>query len=138
MFPEDVNLENNCLALATDTIKYFDGRLVETAKSKQNLDSNENDNSGLFGWVDVETGDEPKILLTLTHDYGAVANALAYLAQKTDNPQLMQWADQKLEFVWQNRMNPHLPVLNEQFIPFKKHLVIPGILKNFKVGLIRQ
>ena len=98
-FPEDPNLQNNCLALAKDTIKHFDFN-----------------SAGLWGWVDASTGSEPRILLTLTHDYGLVANALAYLSQQTENPQLMQWADQKLEFVWQNRMNEQLPILHEQFI----------------------
>ena len=111
-FPEDQNLQNNCLALAADTIQYFDGVDFNSENS-----INSGNNNGLWGWVNVETGSEPRIPLTLTHDYGAVAHGLAYVSQKTDNPQLMQWADQKLDFVWQNRMNQNLPLLNEQFIP---------------------
>ena len=120
-FPEDLTLQNNCLALAKDTIKHFDGegRSGLSTMANHNVDFNSGNNSGLWGWVDVETGSEPRISLTLTHDYGEVANGLAYLSQKTENPQLMQWADQKLEFVWQNRMNEQLPVLNEQFTPSK-------------------
>ena len=102
-FPEDQNLQNSCVNLAKATIKYFD------FKSEQK--------GGIWGWVDVETGSEPRILLTRTQDFGGLANGIAYLSQKMDNPQLMQWADQKLEFVWQNRMHEQLPVLNEQFIP---------------------
>ena len=104
-FPKDQNLQNDCLALAKDTIQHFDYK--------------PGNNRGLWGWVDVATASEPRILLTLTQDYGAVANSLAYLSQQTNDPQLMQWADQKLEFVWQNRMNEQLPILNEQFNPNK-------------------
>ena len=102
-FPEDQNLQNDCLALAKDTIESFD--------------VNSENNSGFWGWVDVATGSEPRISLTLTHDYGEVANGLAYVSQRTENPDLMEWADQKLEFVWQNRMNEQLPILHEQFSP---------------------
>lgn len=111
-FPEDQNLQNDCLALAEDTIQHFDGEVRSDLPTRGN-------NSGLWGWVDVTTGSEPRIALTLTHDYGAVANGLAYVSQQTENSQLMQWADQKLEFVWQNRMNEQLPILNEQFNPNK-------------------
>ncbi|MGK7895801.1 MAG: hypothetical protein AB4372_19850 [Xenococcus sp. (in: cyanobacteria)] len=104
-FPEDQKMQDNCLALAEETIQYFD--------------VNSENNSGFWGWVDVATGSEPRISLTLTHDYGEVANSLAYLSQQTENPDLMEWADQKLEFVWQNRLNEQLPILNEQFIPHK-------------------
>ena len=120
-FPEDLNLQNECVDLAADTIKHFDGEGRSSLPTMPNhrVDFNSGNNSGLWGWVDVQTGGEPRILLTLTQDYGAVANSLAYLSQKIGNPQLMQWADQKLEFVWQNRMNEQLPLLNEQFIPTK-------------------
>ncbi len=126
-FPQDQNLQNNCLALAEDTIQHFDGEGRSGFPTMPNhhvdrehpVDFNSGNNSGLWGWVDVETGSEPRISLTLTHDYGAVANALAYVSQQTNNTQLMQWADQKLEFVWQNRLNEQLPILNEQFIPTK-------------------
>ena len=117
-FPDDLNLQKECVDLAVDTITHFDGEGWSGLPTMPNhrVDFNSGNISGLWGWVDVQTGGEPSILLTLTHDYGAVANALAYLSQKIGNPQLMQWVDQKLEFVWQNRINEQLPLLNEQFI----------------------
>ena len=122
-FPEDQNLQDYCLDLAEDTIVHFDGKRQSDLPTIPNhlidFNSDNKSNSGLWGWVDVETGNEPRISLTLIQDYGAVANGLAYLSGQTANPQLMQWADRKLEFVWQNRMNEHLPVLNEQFLPSK-------------------
>ena len=102
-FSEDLSLQNDCLALASDTIEHFD---FEPGSDQ-----------GLWGWVDVKTGSEPRISLTLIQDYGAIANALSYLSESTGNPELMSWADKKLDFVWQNRLNANLPLLNEQFLP---------------------
>jgi len=102
-FQEDLALQDDCLALASDTMEHFD---FEPGNDQ-----------GLWGWVDVETGSEPRILLTLIQDYGAIANAFAYLSESTENSQLMQWAERKLDFVWQNRLNSNLPLLNEQFLP---------------------
>ena len=103
-FPDDLNLLKKCVALAEATIKHFD-----------------ENNAGMWGWVEVKDG-QPKSKVTLTQDYGAVANGLAYLSQKTGNPKFIKWANQKLEFVWQNRMNQHLALLEEQFTPTQAFL----------------
>lgn len=104
-FPKDTNLQNQCKAFAEDTIEHFDFQFSSRKKG------------GMWGWVDVNTGGDPRGQVTLTQDYGSVATAFAYLSQKTRDPKFLWWADQKLEFVWQNRMNPNLPILYDQFTP---------------------
>lgn len=103
-FPEDAHLQTQCAELAQSTLEHFD----VPARSEQP--------SGLWGWVDVESGAAPRSALTLTQDYGQVAQGLAYVAQATKQPRFLSWANQKLQFVWQHRMDDSLPLLYEQFV----------------------
>ncbi|MDL5057058.1 hypothetical protein [Geitlerinema calcuttense] len=104
-FPNDLTLQNRCVALAKATLQYFDFRTPSGERG------------GMWGWVNVANGGEPRGAITLIQDYGEVAKGLAYLSARTGDPQFLQWADQKLQFVWQNRMNPNLPLLPELLIP---------------------
>lgn len=100
-FPDDAARLEQCLELAASTVQYFD---VEGAAP-----------SGLWGWVDV-AADSPRSSLTLTQDYGQVAQGMAYLSQATGNPEWLAWADEKLQFVWQHPLTSDFPLLQEQFI----------------------
>jgi rhamnogalacturonyl hydrolase YesR len=104
-FPNDQVLQNQCVALAEATIRYFDVRLPSGQLG------------GMWAWVDVASGGEPRGAITLTQHFGEVGEGLAYLSQKTGNPEFLKWADQKLDFVWQNRMSSTLPILHDQFLP---------------------
>lgn len=104
-FPNDPDLQKNVMALALATMKYFDFELQPGKKG------------GVWNFVDVKSGGEPRSRVARTQDFGAIANGLGYLSQKTGDPKLLKWADQKLEFVWQHRMNKNLPLLVEQFTP---------------------
>ena len=103
-FAGDRALQDQCVELAQSTIDHFD---VPAEAERPN---------GLWGWVDVASDQAPRSSLTLTHDYGDVAWGMAQLSQQTTNPQFMQWADEKLRFVWQHPMTPDLPILHEQFV----------------------
>ncbi|MFH7243858.1 MAG: hypothetical protein ACHWZW_13520 [Spirulina sp.] len=101
-FPQDQTLQQNCVDLAHRTMAYFD----VPADPQPN---------GLWGWVDV--GDtQARSSLTLTQDYGDVALAMAQISQWTGDSTYAQWADEKVRFVWQQRMTPDLPLLQEQFV----------------------
>jgi uncharacterized protein (UPF0297 family) len=41
---------------------------------------------------------------------------MAQIAEAQQRPDLLQWADQKLQFVWQHPQSPTLPLLYEQFV----------------------
>ncbi|MGF1461133.1 MAG: hypothetical protein ACFBSG_19155 [Leptolyngbyaceae cyanobacterium] len=103
-FSGDRALQNQCVELAQSTIDHFD---VPAEAERPN---------GLWGWVDVASDQAPRSSLTLTHDYGDVAWGMVQLSLQTADPQFMQWADEKLRFVWQHPMNPDLPILHEQFV----------------------
>ena len=98
-------VQKKVVALALATMKYFDFELQPGKKG------------GMWNYVDVKSGGEPRSRVARTQDFGAIANGLAYLSQKTGDPKFLKWADQKLEFVWQHRMNQNLPLLAEQFTP---------------------
>lgn len=102
-FPEQPRLQNNCKEFARSAIAHFDVPAGPTS-------------NGLWGWVDVASDQASRSSLTLTQDYGEVALGMAWLAQLTENPTYLQWADEKLQFVWQHRMTPDLPILQEQFV----------------------
>lgn len=104
-FPDDPDLQKKVVALAKATMKYFDFELKPGKKG------------GVWNFVDVNSGGEPRGRVARTQDFGAIANGLAYLSQKTGDRRFLKWADQKLVFVWQHRMNKDLPLLYEQFTP---------------------
>lgn len=103
-FPGDRTLQTQCLELARSTIQHFD---VPTTAAQP---------TGLWGWVNVAGDRTPRSSLTLTQDYGEVAWGMAQLSQQTNDLQFAQWADTKLQFVWQHPMSPELPLLHEQFV----------------------
>jgi rhamnogalacturonyl hydrolase YesR len=104
-FPNDRALQNQCVNLAEATIQHFDSRLPSGNKG------------GMWGWVDVASGGDARAPLTITQHFGEVAEGMAYLSRKTGNPEFLNWADQKLDFVWQHRMSATLPILHDQFSP---------------------
>lgn len=104
-FPNDPDLQKKIVALAKATMKYFDFSLKSGKKG------------GMWNFVDVKSGTEPRSQITLTQDFGATAYGLAYLSQKTGDSRYRKWADQKLEFVWQYRLSKNLPLLNDLFTP---------------------
>jgi rhamnogalacturonyl hydrolase YesR len=104
-FPNDQVLQNQCTALAEATMQHFDSRLPSGSRG------------GMWGWVDVASGGEPRAEITITQHFGEVGESMAYLSRKTGNPKFLAWADQKLDFVWQHRMSATLPILHDQFIP---------------------
>ncbi len=104
-FPNNPDLQKKVVALALATMKYFDFELQPGKKG------------GMWNYVDVKSGGEPRSRVARTQDFGAIANGLAYLSHKTGDPRFLKWADQKLDFVWQHRMNKNLPLLAEQFTP---------------------
>ncbi|MGP1383664.1 MAG: hypothetical protein ACTS2F_08895 [Thainema sp.] len=103
-FNRDRRFQNQCIELAHSTIEQFN---VPDEAGKPN---------GLWGWVDVAGDLASRSSLTLTQDYGEVAWGMAQLSQQTSDPQFEQWADEKLQFVWQHPMHPELPILHEQFV----------------------
>ncbi|WP_204140063.1 hypothetical protein [Halomicronema sp. CCY15110] len=103
-FPADRALQNQCRALARNTIEHFD----VPAESAQP--------HGLWGWVNVASDRARRSSLTLIQDYGEVAWGMAQLSQQTGDPYFAQWADTKLQFVWQHPMSADLPILHEQFV----------------------
>ncbi|NUQ64693.1 MAG: hypothetical protein HUU20_19700 [Pirellulales bacterium] len=104
-FPDDKTLLEKNLALAAATVKYFDFHFETDSR-----------NVGLASLVDVETGRQESII-ALAQDYGAVGRAMAELSRKTGKADLAAWADKKLQFVWQHRLNADLPILNVEFTP---------------------
>ena len=103
-FPDDLNLQSQCAALGQSTIRYFD--VAATNASTPN---------GLWGWVDAASG-ATQNSLTLTHDYGYVGLGMSALSKLTADPQYLEWADQKLTFVWDHPLSTNLPLLQEQFV----------------------
>lgn len=103
-FPDDPGLRDDCAALAEATMKHFDFEFKRGRKG------------GLWGFVDVETG-EARGPVTITLWHGAVAEAFAWLSRQNGDRKYLDWADQKMEFVWRMRLNPELPILSDVFLP---------------------
>lgn len=103
-FPDDPALLANCTGLAETTMKYFDFEFERGRKG------------GMWAFVDVETG-EPKGPVTITLWHGMVGEAFAYLSRRTGQRKYLDWADQKMEFVWRMRLNQNLPILSDVFLP---------------------
>lgn len=104
-FPDDPGLRAQSVSLAEATMKAFDFEYTPGRKA------------GMWGYVDA-AGGEAKGPITITLHYGAMAWGMAYLSKLTDDPRFLQWADQKLEFVWKTRLNKDLPILCDTFVPY--------------------
>lgn len=104
-FPGDADLRAKGVALAEATMKHFDYEYTPGKKA------------GMWGYVDVKGG-ESRGPITITLHYGAMARGMAYLSKLTGDQRLLDWADQKLEFVWRTRLNKDLPILCDTFVPY--------------------
>ena len=104
-FPEDAKLRAECVALAEATMLHFDFE-AEPGKKR-----------GMWGYVDVKGG-ESRGPITITLDYGAMAKGMAIMSKISGDRRYMEWADQKLEFVWWARLNKDLPILSDVFVPY--------------------
>lgn len=103
-FPDDADLLRKSADLADATMKYFDFEFKRGRKG------------GMWSYVDAASG-EPRSPVTLTLHYGSLGKAFAYLTRRTGDRRFLEWADQKMEFVWQMRLNRDLPILCDKFIP---------------------
>lgn len=104
-FPDDAGLRAQSVSLAEATMKAFDFEYTPGRKA------------GMWGYVDAGGG-EAKGPITITLHYGAMAWGMAYLSKLTGDPRFLEWADQKLEFVWKTRLNKDLPILCDTFVPY--------------------
>ena len=104
-FPDDAKLRADCSALAEATMAHFD---FEEQPGKKR---------GMWGFADVKSG-QARGPITITQDFGLVAKGMASVSLATGDSRFAEWADQKLEFVWQMRMNKELPILCDAFIPY--------------------
>lgn len=103
-FSDDEKLRAACVALAEATMRHFDFEASPGSKR------------GMWGYVDVKGG-EARGPITITLDYGAMATGMAMVSKFSGDRRFMDWADQKLEFVWWARLNKELPILSDVFIP---------------------
>jgi hypothetical protein len=71
---------------------------------------------GVYPWVEVTTG-TPAGTVTSTPAIGSAMSGMATMTTVTHDPQYLSWADQKADFVWQQRPNPALPILVEVLSP---------------------
>lgn len=104
-FPEDLDLREKAASLGVATMKAFDYEYMPGRKA------------GMWGYADV-AGGEAKGPITITLHYGAMAWGMAYLSKVTGDRRFLDWADQKLEFVWRTRLNRELPILCDTFVPY--------------------
>lgn len=104
-FPEDTDLRGKCVDLAEATMKHFDYEYTPGRKA------------GMWGYVDV-AGGESRGPITITLHYGSMAWGMAYISKLTGDRRFLDWADQKLEFVWRTRLNKELPILCDTFVPY--------------------
>lgn len=120
-FPDQRPLQAQCLALAEATVIAFDVPDTSSAPDTSGTPGPANTSTpapsptGLWGWVNI-AGGHPRHSVTLTQDYGQVALGMAQIAEAQRRPDLLQWADQKLQFVWQHPQSATLPLLYEQFV----------------------
>lgn len=99
-FPSDVNTLATLRAMADATIEHFD----YTEANGQP--------AGVTNWVRVDQPDD-YAQSYLTQDLGYAAYGVAVAGLATGDRRYLDWARQKIDFVWANRTNPPLPLIPE-------------------------
>jgi hypothetical protein len=103
-FPGDSALRSEAITNAKASMRYF------------NHEDSSGRDLGVWNFVDVRTG-KPGTPYTEIFNISEMAKGLLLIGKITGDSSMNAWADQKLDFVFNQRPNSALPILVEQFRP---------------------